>query len=263
MRLDQYLVVAGLVATRSIAQRLIDAGEVEIDGKKILKASFEVGEGNQHSIIVQTLPRYVSRGGEKLAAALTRFESVNVHEVLDIGASTGGFTDCALQYGAVHVTALDVGHDQLHPKLRNDPAVTVLEGVNIREFKWNTLIALPTLVTVDVSFISLGHVFTYLAAQDYEGDVIALIKPQFELTPSDLDKHGVVKLPTQHVQALLNVMGKAAQAGYSLIDLIYSPIRGEKSGNIEFLGHFKALSSPVSFPINKLQECVTMAHKEL
>lgn len=263
MRLDHYLVTAGLVDSRTVAQRLIAAKEVLVNGRVITKPAFDVGDGGGLSIVVQTLPTYVSRGGEKLAAALNQFQITCLDEVLDIGASTGGFTDCALQHGALHVTAVDVGHDQLHARLRNDPHVTSIEGVNIREFDWSSLVTTPNLVTVDVSFISLGHVFAYLASQNYQSDIIALIKPQFELTPADLDKHGVVRSPEQHLQALLNVCTKANQNHFSLINLIYSPIRGEKSGNIEFLGHFIHTDTICSYPLKEMRECVTMAHKEL
>lgn len=263
MRLDQYLVICGLAESRTLAQKLIDQGVVIVNGKQMTKSSFPVLPESHPHIEVTARPTYVSRGGEKLAHALSQFSVPPLGIVADIGASTGGFTDCLLQHGAQFVYAIDVGHDQLHPSLRTNQRVRSLEGVNIRHFNLSTLDPLPTFVVVDVSFISLHFVFESLRLAAYKGPVIALIKPQFELQPQDLDKHGVVRYPEQHLTALLHVQAAAHIEGYHLTQIIPSPIRGEKSGNIEFLGYFKVDESASQLPRRDLEECVKIAHEEL
>lgn len=263
MRLDQYLVICGLAESRTLAQKLITKGVVLIDGRVTTKGSTIVNPDSRPAIEVIARPAYVSRGGEKLAEALATFAVPPLTVVADIGASTGGFTDCLLQHGAEYVYAIDVGHDQLHRSLKDNQRVRSLEGTNIRHFSITALNPCPTLVVVDVSFISLSFVFQSLHLASYQGPVIALIKPQFELQPHDLDKHGLVRMPSQHLTALMNVQDAACQEGFSLTSLIHSPIRGEKSGNIEFLGYFTGSASALQLPRSTLEECVKIAHEVL
>jgi len=181
MRLDQWLVENGLCESREKAQRLILAGEVRLNGHRADKASIAVKP--EATVEVQAQERYVSRGGYKLEAALATFHiSAAGKYCLDVGSSTGGFTDCLLQHGAAHVTALDVGHGQLHWKLRQDPRVQVREGINARLLKSDELSHVYAIAVLDLSFISLKLVlpaiFPFVQA---DGHIISLIKPQFEV----------------------------------------------------------------------------------
>ncbi|MBN1250394.1 MAG: TlyA family RNA methyltransferase [Anaerolineae bacterium] len=232
-RLDRLVVQAGLVASRSIAQRLIMAGEVLVDGELADKPGMRIPTSAQ--IDLKAKPRFVSRGGEKLAAALERFGvAVAGRVVADIGASTGGFTDCLLQSGAARVYAIDVGYGQLAWKLRQDARVVVMERTNARY-----LSALPepvSLVVSDVSFISLRLI--YAAAVHWlapNGDVVSLIKPQFEAGPANVGKGGVVRDPAVHRAVLEDVTKAMAGLNLGLRGLMPSPLKGP-AGNIEFLG---------------------------
>ncbi len=231
-RLDILMAQRELAESRNKAQRLIRAGEVRVDGQLVHKPSTAVAEDAE--ITIQAKPPFVSRGGRKLQAALDRF-GIDVTGVVaaDVGASTGGFTDCLLQRGARRVYAIDVGYGQLHWKLRNDPRVVLMERTNARYLK-----SLPEpvdLVTIDVSFISLELILAaavgWLTGQ---GEVAALIKPQFEAGPQNVEKGGVVRDPDVHRQVLQDVLGKAAGVGLALQGLMPSPLRGP-AGNVEFL----------------------------
>lgn len=233
VRLDLLLVERGLVESRALAQRLIHAGEVLVDGQLADKPGATVAE--DVDLTLKTRPRFVSRGGEKLAAALERFP-VDVGGVIvaDIGASTGGFTDCLLQCGAAKVYAIDVGYGQLAWELRQDPRVVVMERVNARY-----LVALPEPVDVivsDVSFISLRIVYaTAVHWLKPGGVVISLIKPQFEAGREHVGKGGVVRDPAVHRQVLETVTADMAALGLGLRGLMVSPLIGP-AGNVEFLG---------------------------
>ena len=233
VRLDLLLVERGLVESRSLAQRLIRAGEVQVDGQLVDKPGADVAE--DADISLKAKPRFVSRGGEKLAAALERFPvSVTGKVVADIGASTGGFTDCLLQHGTAKVYAIDVGYGQLAWKLRQDARVVVMERVNARY-----LAALPEPVGVivsDVSFISLRIIYaTAVRWLKPGGVVISLIKPQFEAGRKRVGKGGVVRDPVVHRQVLETVTAAMAALGLGLRGLMVSPLRGP-AGNVEFLG---------------------------
>ena len=180
-------------------------------------------------------PRFVSRGGEKLAGALESFSiRVEGRICLDLGASTGGFTDCLLQHGARRVYAVDVGRGLLAWKLRRDPRVVVMEGINARYLKPEDLPETPTLATIDLSFISLRHVFPAVAAiLPAGGEVIALVKPQFEAGREEVGRRGVVRRPAVHRAVLAAVLEEAARNGFGLAGLTYSPLLGPE-GNIEF-----------------------------
>jgi 23S rRNA (cytidine1920-2'-O)/16S rRNA (cytidine1409-2'-O)-methyltransferase len=238
MRLDALLVHKGLVESREKARAMILAGQVDVGGHGAHKAGTMVDVAADVRIVGPEHP-WVSRGGIKLAHALETF-GVDVTGLLtlDIGASTGGFTDVALQRGARHVIALDVGHGQLHWKLRQDPRVTVIEGANARHL---TREALPDigpgvdLVVIDVSFISLALIFPVLPPLLAPGArVIALVKPQFEAGRRDVGKKGVVSRPDVHERVLAEVTVAAAEVGLERRGVAESPITGAE-GNKEFL----------------------------
>ncbi|HET89806.1 MAG TPA: TlyA family RNA methyltransferase [Chloroflexi bacterium] len=231
-RLDVLVVERGLAESRSQARRLIWAGLVQAAGQVMDKPGTRVASDVE--ITLQERPRFVSRGGEKLDAALARF-GVDVTGVVaaDVGASTGGFTDCLLQRGAARVYAIDVGYGQLAWRLRNDPRVIVMERVNARYLE--NLPELVALVTIDVSFISLALILAMVPGWLHpEGQVIALIKPQFEAGRRSVGKGGVVRDPAVHRQVLRRVLSAAAAEGLWLHGLMPSPLRGP-AGNVEFL----------------------------
>jgi len=232
VRLDVLLVERGLVVSREIGRRLIMAGEVMVNGEPALKPGMLVP--SEAEVVLKTRPRFVSRGGEKLAAALARFAIVPRGWVCaDVGASTGGFTDCLLQAGAAKVYAIDVGQGQLAWSLRQDERVVVMENVNARYLE-----ALPEpidLACVDVSFISLRLILPavrrWLTA---DGQVVALIKPQFEAGREQVSRGGVVRDPAVHRRVLGEIVACGRDLGLALRGLMPSPIRGP-AGNIEFL----------------------------
>ncbi len=232
LRIDVALVERGLVHSRELARRMIMAGEVTVDGRVVDKPGAKIAA--DASIEVKAAPPFVSRGGEKLAAALAAFTIPVAGRVCaDIGASTGGFTDCLLQRGASRVYAIDVGYGQLDYRLRQDPRVVVMERTNARYLK-----ALPepvSLVTVDASFISLRLLLPVIRGWlDCETIVIPLIKPQFEAGKSDVGKGGVVRDSRIHRRVLHEVLEAAVGDGYRVRGLIRSPLKGP-AGNIEFL----------------------------
>jgi 23S rRNA (cytidine1920-2'-O)/16S rRNA (cytidine1409-2'-O)-methyltransferase len=231
-RIDILVVQRGLAESRSLAQRLVMAGQVRVDGQVVHKPSQRVM--TSADITLECRPRFVSRGGEKLAAAVDVFPITIKNKVCaDVGASTGGFTDCLLQNGAKRVYAIDVGHGLLHWKLRNHPRVVVMERTNAREL--NSLPEIIQLATIDVSFISLRLLLPVVAGWIEEnGDVISLIKPQFEAGRQDVGKGGVVKDPAVHRLVLEKVMSCASELGLIPQDIIRSPLIGPK-GNHEFL----------------------------
>jgi 23S rRNA (cytidine1920-2'-O)/16S rRNA (cytidine1409-2'-O)-methyltransferase len=247
VRLDVLLVERGLAESRTKAQAMIMAGQVRVADQVTLKPATAVSTDSV--LTVDSGPRFVSRGGEKLEAALEAFEmDVTDRVCADIGASTGGFTDCLLQRGAAKVYAIDVGKGILHWKLRNDPRVVVMEETNARYVE-----SLPepvSLVTVDASFISLKILLPVVKkwisssppsplpageGRRGEGEIIALIKPQFEAGKKDVARgDGVIRDPEIHKQVLLDVLGFAQREGFQVRGLLKSPLLGPK-GNAEFL----------------------------
>src|SRR5262245_17532908 len=246
VRLDVLLVKRGLAESRAKAQALIMAGQVRVSGQTTLKPATAIPADSP--LTVDSGPRFVSRGGEKLDAALEAFGvDVSGFVCADVGASTGGFTDCLIQHGAAKVYAIDVGKGILHWKLRNDPRVVVMEETNARFVE-----ALPeqiSLVTVDASFISLKILlpvvkkwtplrlppFSQKMGGELERGVIALIKPQFEAGKKDVSRgDGVIRDPEIHKQVLLDVLGFAQGEDFRVRGLIESPLLGPK-GNTEFL----------------------------
>ncbi|MBQ8432717.1 MAG: TlyA family RNA methyltransferase [Clostridia bacterium] len=239
MRADVYLTENGYVPSRRRAQELISEGCVRIDGKTVPKASFPVGEG-EHLVEVQDSLAYVSRGGLKLEAALDRFlPNVQGLIALDIGASTGGFTDCLLSRGAARVYAVDAGCGQLAAKLQNDPRVISKEHLNARALSPADIDgAQVDLIVMDVSFISATYILPQFPALLREsGHAICLIKPQFEVGRSMLGKGGIVKDPAAHRFAVERVLRGGLGAGLCPVGLMASPVAGG-DGNREFLVHF-------------------------
>jgi 23S rRNA (cytidine1920-2'-O)/16S rRNA (cytidine1409-2'-O)-methyltransferase len=232
VRVDVLLVENGLVQSRSMAQRLIMAGQVQADGQRVHKASQRYGTDVKLTVV--ELPRFVSRGGEKLEAALKAFPlEVENAVCADLGASTGGFTDCLLQHGAKRVYAIDVGKGLLHWTLRDDPRIVLMEEVNARYL--NSLPEPVRIVTIDAAFISLELLLPQVKKWLEEpGDAIALVKPQFEAGIKHVGKGGIVKDPAIHRMVLLEVINAASEYELAPQGLIQSPIKGAK-GNIEFL----------------------------
>lgn len=237
-RLDQLVVERGLVQSRERARALILAGQVLVDGRPVSKAGTPVDAGAVVELAKADHP-YVGRGGLKLAHALDTFGiEVAGREALDIGASTGGFTDVLLQRGAPRVVALDVGHGQLDWKIRNDPRVLVIEHFNARHLTLATLPAPVELVVIDVSFISLRQILPVLPPLLRPGaDIVALVKPQFEAGRDEVRK-GIVRDPAVHTRVLGAVSTAAREVGLSPVASTPSPITGQK-GNIEFLLHLR------------------------
>ncbi|MEM7539507.1 MAG: TlyA family RNA methyltransferase [Chloroflexota bacterium] len=243
-RLDRLLVERKFVESREAAQRLIMAGEVRVNGQVSDKPGKAIA--NDAEIDVRTLPQYASRGGHKLAGALDAFAlDVSGLKAVDVGASTGGFTDCLLQRGVAKVYAVDVGYGQLAWKLRTDPRVVVMERTNIRHLE--TLPAdvevidaedtatLVDLAVIDASFISLHLVLpATLRLLTPTAQIVALIKPQFEAGKEQVGKGGVVRDPKVHRRVLEDICALTAQLGVTIVGLTVSPLRGP-AGNIEFL----------------------------
>jgi len=238
IRLDQLLVQKGLAESREKAQRLIRAGAVRHDNTIYSKPGMNVAVDTP--VTVDTPPRYVSRGGEKLEAALAYFSvPVEGRTVLDIGASTGGFTDCVLQHGAGYVYAVDVGKGQLHWRLRNDPRVESREGVNARDLLPSDFKSPPDMLVADVSFISLTKVLPAADAVLQAGSVaVTLIKPQFEAGREQVGKGGVIRDPGVHDEVIKRVclFGQESLA-WTCVGVIPSPLKGP-AGNIEFLAYW-------------------------
>ena len=238
-RLDTLVVQRGLAESRERAKRLILAGEVVVSGSTQVKPGQLISSDTE--ITVKQPLRYVSRGGLKLEKALQVFQvDVRGRVAIDVGASTGGFTDCLLQHGAKFVYAVDVGQGQLAWKIRQDPRVCVIEGTNIRTIDVNRFKLPVQIGVVDVSFISLQKVLPIITQiVDPTGDVLALVKPQFEAGRKHVGKGGVVRDAEVHVQVLRDLIQFTHELGLSVMGISHSPIRGP-AGNIEYLIWFKA-----------------------
>ena len=249
-RLDMMLVASGLVESRAKAQRLIKAGHVRVDGETITKPSFMVKAGHSE-LAVDKGDDYVSRGAYKLLGAFETFAGNGLTgpeglECLDIGASTGGFTDVLLRGGAAKVVALDVGHGQLDWKLRNDPRVVCMERTNIRYVVTEDIEERPSFVSIDVSFISLTKVLLPVRnLMEENGEIAALIKPQFEAGREKVGKKGVVRDPAVHKEVIEMVISYAKSISFGVRHLEFSPIKGPE-GNIEYLVHLVRLPDGVT-----------------
>ena len=261
VRLDLRLVELGLAPSRARAQAMIKDGVVFVNGKPAAKAGVPCGEEDEIRVTGEICP-YVSRGGLKLEKALSSF-CVDPHGLVctDSGASTGGFTDCMLQLGAKKVFAIDVGTDQLVDKIRNDPRVVVMEQTNIRYVTPEQLGEPVDLSVVDVSFISLRLVLPAIYDLLKEGgQVVCLIKPQFEAGKEHLNKKGVVKDPKVHRTVLEDFTAFTSDIGFSLRNMTFSPVTGPE-GNIEFLAHL--CKSPEKGILPDVQRLVLDAHMTL
>lgn len=271
-RLDVLLVNRGLAQSREKAKAIIKSGNVYINGRMTDKAAEMVAE--DAAVDIKDNPiKYVSRGGLKLEKAIDKFKiELEGKLCMDVGASTGGFTDCMLQKGAKKVYAVDVGTDQLVKELRDDNRVISMEQTNIRYLTPDQLEDIIAFISIDVSFISLTKVLApvreLLAEQ---GELVALIKPQFEVGPKAIGKKGVVKDKKAHINAINSVSLHACAVGFRCIGLDYSPITGPE-GNIEYLLYLKKVSfdnnsigtiDHNNLPPDRVQTIVEEAHKSL
>lgn len=262
-RLDVAVFEQGYAPSREKAKALIMAGIVYVNNQKVDKAGFELKEGDVLEVRGKTL-QYVSRGGLKLEKAMQEFPITLEGKVcMDVGASTGGFTDCMLQNGAVKVYSVDVGYGQLAWKLRIDERVVNLERTN---FRYATREQIPDEIdfaSVDVSFISLKHILpnlnTLLAP---DGQAVCLIKPQFEAGKEKVGKKGVVRDLNVHLEVVENVINLAVENGFSVMGLQFSPIKGPE-GNIEYLIYFNKSANPIVSENVNAKELVNMSHTEL
>ena len=260
-RLDVLLVKRGLAESREKAKAVIMSGIVYVDGQKEDKAGQTFADTANIEVRGSTL-KYVSRGGLKLEKAMECFDvSVKDKVCMDIGASSGGFTDCMLQNGAKKVYAVDVGHGQLSWKLRNDTRVVVMEKTNIRYVKPEDIGESIDFASIDVSFISLSKVLP--AAYNLlgeRGEIVALIKPQFEAGREKVGKKGVVREKSTHIEVIQNCFAYAKENGFFVRELEFSPVKGPE-GNIEYLYHL-VKSGDVDSDID-IEAVVNTAHEKL
>ena len=243
-RLDVAMVERGLAESRQKAQAMIMAGQVYVDGRKVDKAGTQVGPGCAIEVRGRTLA-YVSRGGLKLEKAVERWPiRLEGAVCADIGSSTGGFTDCMLQRGAEKVYAVDSGYNQLDWRLRSDPRVVCMERTNARYLTKEQIPEPLDFFSVDVSFISLNLILPALRPLMKEGgQAVCLVKPQFEAGKDKVGKKGVIRDPAVHLEVLEHFLEHAANAGFTVKDITFSPIRGPE-GNIEYLGYLYAGEGP-------------------
>ena len=263
IRLDQYLVQHGLIQSRERAKAMIMAGVVYVNGQKADKAGDMVKEDAVVEVRGHDIG-YVSRGGLKLEKAMQVFPLTPAGKVcMDIGASTGGFTDCMLQNGAVKVYAVDVGYGQLAWSLRTDERVVNMERTNIRNVTPDMLAEPIEFFSVDVSFISLHHIFP--VAQQITTETAAgvcLVKPQFEAGREKVGKNGVVRDPATHREVLHNAMGYAAANGFTVRGLDFSPVKGPE-GNIEYLMFVEKSDAPSVLGDDQVDQVVAASHSTL
>ena len=250
-RIDVLLVDFGYFASREQARRTIMAGNVFVNNQRVDKPGTAVKIDSEILVKGKQIP-YVSRGGLKLEKAVNNFDLVLKDKVcMDIGASTGGFTDCMLQNGAVKVYSIDVGYGQLAWKLREDERVVCMERQNIRHLDESLLDPRPDFASIDVSFISLKNVLPKAwASLKMGGRIVALIKPQFEAGREKVGKKGVVREPSTHIEVIDRVSKIAVKEGFKILDLDYSPIKGPE-GNIEYLIYLEKIEDKL-----ELEDCV-------
>lgn len=265
-RIDILLVSMGLARSREIAKNMVKAGEVFVNGKQVEKASAGYETEGLRIEVKSVQPKYVSRGGYKLEKAVESFSlDLLGRTCIDIGASTGGFTDCMLQNGAAKVYAVDVGHDQLSEKFRENPMVIQRDNTNFRYATKEDFPERIDFISVDVSFISL----TFILPPAFEilndgGEMICLIKPQFEAGKDKVGKKGVVKERSVHKEVIGKIVGFARQTGFGVKGLDYSPIRGPE-GNIEYLLYLIKGNHDVDLEENRdiIISTIQRAHQEL
>lgn len=261
IRLDQALVQQGYAPTRQKAQAIIMSGQVFVDGKRVDKCGFALPDTANLEVRGKTLA-YVSRGGLKLEKAMKTWPiTLTGVTAMDCGASTGGFTDCMLQNGAAKVYAVDVGYGQLDWKLRTDERVINMERTNARYLTREQIPDALDFVSIDVSFISLGIILPALRPlMREEGQMVCLVKPQFEAGKEKVGKKGVVRDPAVHQEVLEHFLVHAKENNFTVLGLTYSPIRGPE-GNIEYLGWLQASGGTEHIP--DLAELVRQSHETL
>lgn len=264
IRLDVYLTEKGLTASRERAKALIMAGQVYIKNQKCDKAGTMLDENEADVEIRGEQLKYVSRGGLKLEKAMEQFPiDLNNKVTMDIGASTGGFTDCMLQNGAKKVFAVDVGYGQFAWKLRQDPRVVNMERTNIRYVTPEDIGEEIDFASIDVSFISLKLVLpTAYNLLSPDGEIVALIKPQFEAGRGQVGKKGVVRDKNIHFEVIRSVLNFATENGFSVLGLSYSPIKGPE-GNIEYLAFIKKSDEINNLTDDEIQAVVNLSHETL
>ena len=262
-RLDVLLTVQGLAPSRERAKRLIMAGQVLVNEQRVDKAGVTVPADAVLRVVGEDLP-YVSRGGLKLAKGIAAFGiCLTGRTAADIGASTGGFTDCMLQNGAVKVYAIDVGYGQLDWKLRTDARVVNMERTNIRKVTPDMLDHVPDFASIDVAFISLDKVLPVVRTLlSPEGEVLALIKPQFEAGKDRVGKNGVVRDPAVHEDVIARVLAIAEGLGFVPRGLTFSPVKGPK-GNIEYLLYLGMQGGRTAIADEEIAAVVEEAHRTL
>lgn len=263
-RLDVLLCKQGLAESREKAKAMIMAGSVFVNGQREDKAGAAFDEEKAKIELHGAPLKYVSRGGLKLEKAVKSFGlSLDGMICMDIGASTGGFTDCMLQCGAVRVYSIDVGHGQLAWKLRNDERVICMEKTNFRYIKPDDLPDLIDFASVDVSFISLSKILpaAYPLLRE-QSKMVCLIKPQFEAGRDQVGKKGVVRDPMVHREVIEAAFGYAKETGFCLLDLEYSPVRGPE-GNIEYLMEIEKSQGEDRIGTSVIGEIVDAAHRDL
>lgn len=261
-RLDILITNKGLCESRSRAKALIMEGVVFVEGQREDKPGSLFDENVDIELKENPIP-FVSRGGLKIQKALQEFKiNLDGKIVMDIGASTGGFTDCMLQNGAKKVYSVDVGYGQLDYRLRNDDRVVVMERTNIRKVTSTDLDDVPSFASIDVSFISLKIVLPVVKELlETDHKIVALIKPQFEAGKEQVGKNGVVRDSKVHKAVIKDVINSAMNMGYSILGLSYSPIKGPK-GNIEYLLYIDSLGDE-NIDEDYIEEVVKASHKEL
>lgn len=245
IRLDSAVFELGISESREKAKALIMAGQIYVNGMKAIKPGVTVNSSDKIELKGNTLP-YVSRGGLKLEKAMKVFPlTLDKKVCMDIGASTGGFTDCMLQNGAVKVYSIDVGYGQLAWKLRSDTRVVNLERTNFRYVTREQIPEEIDFASIDVSFISLKLIFPALMPLlKTEGECVCLVKPQFEAGKEKVGKKGVVREKSTHVEVIENVIGYASDNGFSILNLDFSPVKGPE-GNIEYLLYIKKMDDSI------------------
>ena len=262
-RLDVLLVERGIIESRERAKTYIMAGKVFVDGHRVDKAGEKISRSANIDFKGEKLP-YVSRGGFKLEKAIKSFNiDLNEKICMDIGASTGGFTDCMLQNGAQKVFSIDVGYGQFAWKLRVDPRVVCMERTNVRYVTVEDTKELSDFASIDVSFISLTKVMpAVINLLKEDGEIMALIKPQFEAGKEKVGKKGVVREPETHIEVITKIVDFSIENKLEILGLDYSPIKGPE-GNREYLIYLKKSSEVKEFDYNNINAVVDASHNKL
>lgn len=254
MRLDQYLVTNEIIKSRERAKEHIKNGDIKVNGTVVTKPAHDISDSDKVDFTGEKL-KYVGRGGLKLEKAVSCFGIELEGKIcLDIGASTGGFTDCMLQNGAAYVYAVDVGSDQLDESLRSNPKVRNMEKTNIVDAIVSDFSPLPDFISADVSFVSLKHIIpkiTEFLFASNDGEAVLLIKPQFEAGKKNIGKNGIVKDRKVHVAVINDIISFCAGSGLAVKGIAYSPVSGG-DGNIEYLLNLKIGTNNIAIDIKKL-----------